>query len=313
MFCLQLQCPHLSAGAPPPLTPTPPYKHRSNPTSQQRLLESRLRLLRFDEAGSAAQSNKVLDELAKELGIACHDSPSHAHRRAGSSSAAALPTALEASKIETQTVVGEQLRRSPDALNGFSDAALPLLATTFKAQLSDNQRRHLLNRLSVPDLPNLVELLVQDLKTRSSLSFSSAPSIANKLTLSQLDALAKALPGLSSDHAFVSAYLARLGPSADHSGAARGLDPAEQHRVLTSVKDYALRPELGPQFNSLKAAALYQLLDFETTTLGKYDDATFMTYLGIPKAFGEFWRRRGGGIERETDRQTEISPPFVIS
>src|SRR5437763_1606500 len=93
----------------------------------------------------------------------------------------------------------------------IEESALDWLAAE---TLTWERRRHLLQRLPRPDLPNLATLVHDDLAAPHAGGFGSIPAHF-LLTLPQLEELRKRRPDLANDGNFVRAWAARLQPGAD--------------------------------------------------------------------------------------------------
>jgi hypothetical protein len=158
-------------------------------------------------------------------------------------------------------------------LSGFSDAAMDWLAGE---RLDPDRRRALLKRLTRPDLPNLVDLVLADLKHKNSGSFGSI-EIHNRMLQNQLEEMAKREPKLLKEEEFVDACLVRLqpGPDADLEN-----DPREKEAYLERL--WAFVEPLVPAFNKIKACVLYHRLDFDRSR-GIYDRKRFFKYLELPR------------------------------
>lgn len=145
--------------------------------------------------------------------------------------------------------------------------------------LTDERRRHLLERISIPDHPQLVDVIVDDLNNPKTGGFGSL-AIHNKLTKAQLDELRESLPTLLENTLFVYAYLTQLLPNAD-------IDLSRDHeqygQYLERLSEFT--EQLKPVFNSLKAQVLYRQLEFARTN-GNYGRSLFMRYIAIPKRVG---------------------------
>ena len=135
-----------------------------------------------------------------------------------------LPTRLDPKLVSTDRLIQLALSRHSNT-GGFSDAGLRLLAGR---KLTKLQRRHLLERLRHPDYPNLVDLIISDLKERDSRGFGSMP-IHRSLTLAQLGDLADKYPKMKSETRYVDIYLSKLQPSDDVNWHA---DPTEHRKYL---------------------------------------------------------------------------------
>ncbi|HNX33654.1 MAG TPA: hypothetical protein PKM57_03440 [Kiritimatiellia bacterium] len=213
-----------------------------------------------------AEPQATLDYLKRELGL------TFAHSRKTGERLSNAPSAFDNAAIGPEALLRRALR-DPRTLGALSEEGLAFVA---KAKLTDEQRRNLLSRLSRPDGPNLVDLVAADLNSRDSGGFGQH-AIHGMMTLSQLDALLKKLPGLRSQTAFVNAYLAKLVPEnevdLETDAAAR---EAYYERVWSFVKT------LDPVHNSLKANVLYNRLRHDQRK-GVYDPERFMEYVKLPR------------------------------
>ena len=82
-----------------------------------------------------------------------------------------LPTRLDTNLINTERLLKSALSRKKDT-GQIENTGLELLA---REALDKTRRRHLLTRIRHPDFPNLVSLVVADLKERDSRGFGSSP------------------------------------------------------------------------------------------------------------------------------------------
>lgn len=184
-----------------------------------------------------------------------------------------LPTSLSGDKISRERFRRQALQRHRNSLNGFEDSALQWL---IQEQLNPTQRRQLLERLSRPDYPNVLPLVVADLDNPKTEGFGSL-NIHRQLLQSQLDQLIKQKPELLNRKAFVRAYLTKLQPGPDvdwrHDRDAMG---SYLERLQTFVK------RLDPVHNSLKAHVLYHRLLFDRRQ-GRHDKDLFLSYLKLPR------------------------------
>ena len=184
-----------------------------------------------------------------------------------------FPTALDQAVIARDKFRQQALARHGNSLNGFEDAAFDWL---IQAELTPEQRRQLLSRLTRPDHPNLVQLVVADLNYQNSGGFGSM-TIHAQMLKSQLDALLEGKPELLTQQNFVLAYLRKLQPSPDIDWRH---DKAELRKYLERLRQFAER--LVPSHNSLKAHVLYHLLLLDRSE-GKYDKNLFLDYVKLPR------------------------------
>jgi hypothetical protein len=209
-----------------------------------------------------------LEALRRELGLEFN------HQQEGKAQAQQFPTKLDPAEIAWARFLDDALRdrRNLDLLT--EDAIFPLLAGG--QPLGDEQRRSLLARATLPDLPGLVPLIAADLASKESRGFGEFP-IHRELTIAQLDELRTLVPDLVNNENFIHTRLARLLPDADTNLAA---DPAAREAYLERAWQFV--GNLAPSFNSLKAHLLYQRLVHDRGQ-GVYDAGRFMSYIKLPR------------------------------
>lgn len=174
----------------------------------------------------------------------------------------------------------------------YSDRGLELLDP---ASLNREQRRILLSRISRPDFPGLIPLILEDLANDQSPGFGSLP-IHNQLTRVQLEELAVRRPQLLRSAEYVAQRLARIpAPDTDLSH-----DHAAAVAHFTRVWDFVRT--LEPMHNSLKASTLFRLMDHQRH-LGIYDEALFRAYLELPRNVGYLPRELRQNLQQ--NRNTE--------
>ncbi len=170
------------------------------------------------------------------------------------------------------SVFMEQAFRHRD-LDRFTDRGLEL---ALARDLNPDQRRSFLNRLQRPDVPNLVNMVADDLDYKDSRGFGSL-GIHTRMTTEQLVELARLRPAVLREDNYIQARLARILPP----------DVPLEHDHQAAIAYYRdlwqFARELDASQNSLKAAILYQLLEHLRIT-GVYDEALFRTYLDLPRA-----------------------------
>ena len=155
----------------------------------------------------------------------------------------------------------------------ITDAGLELYSQN---NMSWQNRRTLLGRISQPGFPNLVKLIIDDLNSEKAGTFGYI-KIHNELTKEQLDECLKLMPSLINFESFVNAYILRLRP-ANHVNWEQNASHKEAY--LNTLWDYV--STLSPSFNSLKAHVLLQKLNFERSK-GKFDEDLFLEYLKLPR------------------------------
>ncbi len=183
-----------------------------------------------------------------------------------------LPTRLDPQLISRATLKGFSLANWQN-LENFEDGALDWLATD---NLNWERRRNLLQRLTRPDVPNLVKLIADDLRAEQAQPFGSLP-IQHQLTLDQLAELLKLRPDLLNQVSFVNVWLTKLRPDAD---ADWRHDPTEMRAYLDRLLAFVRR--LNASHNSLKAHVIYQILVLDRSQ-GRYDKELFLEYLKLPR------------------------------
>ena len=235
-------------------------------SDRRRIIENRAALLGYD-----ANPQATLKFLRERLNLELNHEPELRDQPPD------LPTALDDTLINRDAFQAEALSAGDD-LNPFSDAALEALVRN-KVELNPAQRRALLGKLKRPDLPGVLDLIETDLKIKESRGFGEF-SIHKLLLPEQLDELARRVPTLAENQAFVFARLKKLLPGADVDAE---FDPAEREAWLDRAWAYAAK--LSPAFNTLKAQILYQRLLFDRTR-GVYDKARFLDYLKLPRRAG---------------------------
>ncbi len=199
--------------------------------------------------------------------------PDFHHQREAESRAAVHPTSLDRKLIARATLMKSAFERH-SGIGGFTDHALDWLA---EAKLDDYQVSQLLARLTRPDHPNLVALVLKALDSTSHpLRFGQA-SIHRHLLLDQLDQLAKKRPALLTEQAFVHLYVSKLRPDAESTWDEPG---AERQKQLDRLWAYV--EKLSPAFNSLKAHVLYHRLELDRA-LGTWERKRVATYLNLPR------------------------------
>lgn len=184
-----------------------------------------------------------------------------------------LPTRLDLQLIDPEKLTRNALSRYVQTSDGFEEQALPAL---LKRKIDPDVRRHLLKRLSRPDVDNLARMIIADLKHPYSEGFG-AMNIHRNLTLSQLDQCASKMSELINQTQFVNIYLTRLHPGADID-----LDKEPEEKQAHLNRLWMFVKKLDPAHNSLKAHVLYHLLAHGRKG-GVYDEKLFIKYLSLPK------------------------------
>ena len=238
---------------------------RYNRTPRVIEIENRQALLRYDK-----DPRTSLDFIIRRLNLQFN------HQRVVVNERPDLPTSLDPKLISVDTLLARALANSPQTTAGIEDRGLELLAGK---DLDGNRRRELLTRITRPDFPGLVKLILDDLAFQYSGGFGSI-AIHHQLTLAQLEELVKAKPALLNEVNFVYAYLTKLRPS-DDVDARHDLKVQQAHLERL----WAFVSRLQPVHNSLKAHVLYQRLEFDRSQ-GVWDADRFMAYIQLPRPCG---------------------------
>ncbi len=232
-------------------------------SQRRRVIENRAALLDYD-----ASPQRTLTYLKERLGVEFN------HQQEVRDKKPDLPAALDPARIARDVFEKNALANNGD-LKVLSDDALESLVAR-GVKLTTQQRRALLGRIERPDVQNLPALIIADLKSEESGGFGEF-EIHRALLPAQLDALAKAIPALATNEAFVFTRLRKLAPGADTN---IGTDDAEREAWLDRAWAYA--KTLPPAFNTLKAHILHSRLDHDRKR-GAYDRARFLEYLKVPR------------------------------
>jgi len=241
-----------------------PWSERHGNTPRLVEIQTRHALLTYER-----DPKKTLEYVRNKLGLGFY------HQKEVVGAAPNLPTKLDPKTIARETLRVNSLSNLQN-LNNFEDSSLDWLSTT---DLSPDNRRILLSRLTRPDVKNLVALIDADLRHVNSGGFGSLP-IHSQLTLVQLEELLKLRPELVNQINFIYAVIARLHPGADD-------DWKKDRKValayLERLQAFVLK--LAPAHNALKAHVLYHRLAFDRAQ-GTYDRARFLAYLALPRNQG---------------------------
>ncbi|MFT6107138.1 MAG: hypothetical protein ACJA2W_000041 [Planctomycetota bacterium] len=230
--------------------------------SDYRQIEARQALLRASTDPAATYAY-----LERELGLRYTD------RRMVPGESPDAPTALDPDRISTRTLLQKVMgRTSQSALQRLDPV---LLESLVRRTLTERQRGWLLDLLPRPDVPGLLELIVQDMTASDKVSFGSR-RIHSKLTLPQLEQLRAARPEMLSNESYVNAVMQRLAPRFPEMIE----DRADQLAYLERAWGFV---SLLPQtFVSLKAHLLYHWTVFNLDG-GDVNEEGLLTYLRLPR------------------------------
>lgn len=225
-----------------------------------RQILNRQALLTYD-----ANPKKSIDYLTQQLKL------DFTHQRE-SLQGPALPSVLDQNQISKKTLAAKALSQYGNT-DGFETRALDWL---LDQPLEINDLRHLLQRITTPDHPQLIDLLVRELNDRQSRGFGSM-TIHGNLTKSQLVNLRKKLPKLLNQQNYVNIVLSKIRPNPDANYEA---DYVIQRSHLNEIWDFVR--QLAPVHNSLKANVLYHRLVLDRSE-GTYDRDVFTSYIKLPR------------------------------
>ena len=182
------------------------------------------------------------------------------------------PSTLDPTLLDNQRLLNIAFSRHSN-LQGLENHALYGLDAT---GLNDTRRRHLLQRLTHPDFPNLAKLIVADMKVDRFSGFGTY-NIHKQLLPTQLEECLALAPELLTQSNFVGIYISKLHPSNDLQWAQ---DTTAHIAYLDRLWSFVVK--LAPVHNSLKAHVLYRRLVLDRSQ-GVYDAQRFMTYLKLPR------------------------------
>ncbi len=227
------------------------WYERFRQTARLTEIQTRFALQMYDK-----QPEKSLAYIRNHMGLHFN------HQREIVGANVNLPTTLDQKLISRETLQASSFARS-STLNYFENSSFEWLAAE---KLTWEQRRELLSRLTRPDLPNLPQLIVEDLNAAHSGGFGSL-AIHKMLTIAQMESVVKLKGDVLNTGAFVNAYVLKLHPGADENWKR---DPKLTLAYLERLQAFATR--LDPVHNPLKAHVLYHRLVFDRAQ-GTYDRA----------------------------------------
>ncbi len=237
-----------------------------NENARRRIILNREALLDYD-----ATPQQTLAYLKERLGVQFN------HQQEARDKKPNLPVALDAARVAREVFLKDTLANDP-GLQSLSVGAVESLVIA-KTPLSQQQHRAALGKLTRPDVVNIVEFIAAELKMKESAGFGQF-AIHKALLPEQLDALAKLIPRLATEEAFVFTKLRKLAPGADVD---IEQDAAEREAWLERVWAYA--KTLPTAFNTVKAHILFRRLEHDRKK-GVYDQARFVEYLKLPRSSG---------------------------
>ena len=175
------------------------WRKRHAESPQRRVIENREALLSYD-----ASPQETLAFLRKRFDLHFDDEQEVADKKPD------LPSTLDQALVSREVFQSEALK-SEDGIERVGLAGLERLVRD-KAKLNLAQIRSLLPRLTRPDVPNILDLVVTDLQSKESTGFGEF-EIHRALLPEQLDELAKRIPSLANNEAFIHTRLANSRPA----------------------------------------------------------------------------------------------------
>ncbi len=235
-----------------------------NENARRRIILNREALLDYD-----ATPQQTLAYLKERLGVQFN------HQQEARDQKPNLPVTLDAGRVAREVFLKDTLANDP-GLQSLTVEAVESLVIA-KTPLSQQQHRAALGKLTRPDVANLVEFIAAELMMKESAGFGQF-AIHKALLPEQLDALAKIIPRLATEEAFVFTKLRKLAPGADVD---IEQDAAEREAWLERVWAYA--KTLPNAFNTVKAHILFRRLEHDRKK-GIYDQDRFLEYLKLPRS-----------------------------
>ena len=222
---------------------------------------NRQALLEYDK-----DPRRSLSAIQRDLGLTFD------YRREIADRKTDFPTRLDPATIAPSSLLRSAFARYQN-LQGIEDAGLDALPF---ADLDGTRRRDLLRRLTRPDIPGLAKLVVDDLHFENSGGFGSI-AIHAFLLPDQLEECARLMPELKEQVNYINAVISKLRPADEVDLRS---DAKEKRAYIEKLVAYTRA--LAPAHNSLKAHALYQLLDLDRRE-GIHNLALFMEYIQLPR------------------------------
>ena len=240
--------------------------HKGRETPAIRAMIDRQRLLTYRDS-----PDRAIEHLIRRLGVELNHAPPavKGERR--------YPSELDNARFKLDRLVKDAMNQNSQ----LHPIGMQHLAKLFLKNKTAGVRISLvdfLKRVNGPYLENLDQLVVKELLSRAERSRRFGDVAAHRfLTLAELQKVARQVPSIADDNAFVQAILQRMRPSADS-------DPSQQPEVqLEYLRQVAVYVRTLPtSYNSLKGSSLYRLLEAELVA-GNYDQKLFLEYLKLPR------------------------------
>ncbi len=225
------------------------------------MIENRQALLRYAEAPEATMKF-LQSRLSLHFG----------HQPERSAKEMKLPSRVDPIEFSREQWVKRAFDSSQQTLRGFTPAGV---ASLTGASLNDRLLARFLKRVTIPDVPNLTDLVIREMKLKTGHQFGTL-SAHKALTLAQLEACSQEYPALLHDKKFVAHYVQLLKPRGDVNV---DQDLQARREFLQALRNFSNR--LSPSQNSLKAQILFQqlLLDQKQQQFNK---DRFLTFIKLP-------------------------------
>jgi hypothetical protein len=236
------------------------WYERFKQTARLTEIQTRYALLTYEK-----DPKKSLEYLRNKLGTHFH------HTKESVANTASLASALDQKFINRESY--KTRANAYGNLSQYENTALDWLASE---KLSWQNRRELLSRLTRPDTPGVVAMILADFAEEHPPAFGAYP-IHNLLTIAQLEEMIKLNKDWLLVGTFVNNYLTKLQPGADDDWNG---DRAVAKAYLERLQTFADR--LDVTYNPLKAHVQYHRLVFDRSE-GVYDKARFLAYLKLPR------------------------------
>lgn len=240
------------------------WAQRSKDSPQLKMIRNRQALLTYETDPAA-----TIAYLKKALGVEFNHAAQTINAKPD------LPTVLDQKLISAEAFVIDRFNNAEDVGTLTSEGVEFVIRNNLP--LAQKFRRSLLPQVHRPDVPNLLELIAADLKSKESRGFGEFP-IHQQLLVTQLESLAKTKPELMKSQQFIRTWLGKLRPNADVN-----LDRDIQAREAWLATAFNFVKSLDPIFNTLKGQLIYQRLVHDEK-IGKRNEATFLEYLKLPRA-----------------------------
>lgn len=273
-------------------------EHKGRENAAITAMIDRQRLLTYRDS-----PQRTIDHLVRRLGVKLdHTAPATKGERR-------YPSEIDAAALQADRLVKEALQRN-DGLKPLGMRHLAEMFLNGKTAGISISLKEFLQRVDGPYVDRLDELVVKELQSRraNEVRFGDLKAHA-QLTLVELREIARKIPAVADDNAYVTGVLQRMRPGAD-------VDPSQQDDVkLAYLKEAeAYARGLPASYNSLKASSTYRLLEANLSQ-GKFDRGLFLRYLQLPRVspiVHREWSKRPAVKAKLTDNFMDMAllPPI---